>query len=274
MFTILAAQLGPRPDDAEVPVAAAVVEMVHLASLYHDDVMDEAQMRRGQPSCNALWDNNKAILAGDYVFMSAARLCVDLGSEAVRIMIDTFRDLVAGQAREGAGPRLGQDPVEHYLQVVSEKTASLIATAGRFGAMFSGADAEAIDRVRSIGGVLGIAFQIADDIIDISSSGEELGKLPGTDVREGVHTLPVLYALRDEGADGDRLRTLLAEPPTLDEHVDEALALLLCSPGLTRAREDLRGYADRAYSQLDAFGPGPAKDALRAVIHQAVERAS
>ncbi|MFD3707540.1 polyprenyl synthetase family protein, partial [Nocardia sp. NPDC058658] len=147
LFTILAAQLGPKPSNDEVPVAAAVVELIHLASLYHDDVMDESGLRRNAPSANALWGNNLAILTGDYVFAHASRLCADLGADAVAVIADTFSELIAGQARETLGPRPGQDPVQHYLQVIREKTAALIATSGRFGAMFSGAEPEQVERM-------------------------------------------------------------------------------------------------------------------------------
>ncbi|MGW4366479.1 polyprenyl synthetase family protein [Nocardia takedensis] len=274
LFTVLAAQLGPEPASPRVPVAAAVVELIHLASLYHDDVMDESALRRGAPSANALWGNNFAILTGDYVFAHASRLCADLGAEAVAIIADTFGELVAGQARETAGPRPGQDPVEHYLQVIWEKTGALIATAGRFGAMFSGADAAQVDRLRRAGDAIGIAFQIADDIIDIASSADQSGKRPGTDLREGVHTLPVLYALREEGSDADRLRALLVRAPSRDDDVEEAIALLLRSPGLKRAQADLRRYVDRAFAELDELPAAPANAALRDLVHLAVERAS
>ncbi|WP_280275249.1 polyprenyl synthetase family protein [Nocardia wallacei] len=274
LFTILAAQLGPRPESADVPVAAAVVELIHLASLYHDDVMDEADLRRSAPTANALWGNNMAILTGDYVFAHASRLCADLGAEAVAIIADTFGELVAGQARETAGARPEQDPVEHYLRVVWEKTGALIATSGRFGAMFSGAEPEQVERVRRMGDAIGVAFQIADDIIDISSTADQSGKQPGTDLREGVYTLPVLYALREKGTDAQRLRALLAQPPSRDDEVAECLALLVRSPGMKRAQADLRRYVDRAFGELDTLPGGPANTALRNLVHRAVERAS
>ena len=193
-------------------VAGAVIEMVHLATLYHDDVMDEAQVRRGAPSANARWSNNIAILAGDYLFATASRLVSRLGPEAVLIIADTFAELVTGQMRETRGVSEGADEVDHYLKVVYEKTACLIAASGRFGATFSGADAEQIERLSRLGGIVGTAFQISDDIIDIDSDPDESGKVPGTDLREGVHTLPVLYALRETGPAADRLRELLAGP--------------------------------------------------------------
>src|SRR5271157_2287588 len=194
LFTVLSAQIGPNPDAGEVTIAGAVIELVHLATLYHDDVMDEAEVRRGTPTANVRWGNNVAILAGDYLFATASRLVSRLGPEAVRLIAETFAQLVTGQMRETRGVTEGADPIEHYLKVVYEKTACLIAAAGRFGAMFSGADVDQVERLSRLGGIVGTAFQISDDIIDIDSDSHESGKLPGTDVREGVHTLPMVYA--------------------------------------------------------------------------------
>ena len=194
LFTILTAQLGPNPADPSVVTAATVVELVHLATLYHDDVMDEATMRRGAPSANVRWNNSVAILAGDYLFAHASRLVSTLGPSAVQIIAETFAELVTGQMRETIGAREQQDPVEHYLRVAS----------GRFGGTFSGGDEEHVARLERLGDAVGTAFQIVDDIIDIASVTSESGKTPGTDLREGVHTLPVLYALRETGPDADR----------------------------------------------------------------------
>ncbi len=174
--------------------------------------------------------------------------------------------------RETIGAREKQDPVEHYLKVVWEKTGSLIAASGRFGGTFSGADADQIARLERLGDAVGTAFQIADDIIDISSASEQSGKTPGTDLREGVHTLPVLYALREEGADADRLRVLLDGPVTDDADVAEALALLERSPGMAAAKAKLGEYADRARAELAQLPQGPANDALVRLVDYTVER--
>ena len=240
LFTVLSAQLGPDPDAWQVTVAGAVIELVHLATLYHDDVMDEAQVRRGAPSANARWGNNIAILAGDYLFATASRLVSRLGPDAVRVIAETFAQLVTGQMRETRGAADHVDSVEHYLKVVYEKTACLIAASGRFGATFSGADDEQVERLSRLGGIVGTAFQISDDIIDIDSDPDESGKLPGTDLREGVHTLPVLYALRETGPDADRLRELLAGPVEDDDELAEALSLLRGSHGHGAGQGDRR----------------------------------
>jgi heptaprenyl diphosphate synthase len=275
LFTVLSAQLGPRPDADEVTIAGAVIEMVHLATLYHDDVMDEAQVRRGAPSANLRWGNNVAILAGDYLFATASRLVSRLGPNAVRIIAETFAQLVTGQMRETRGideGANGADPIEHYLKVVYEKTACLIGAAGQFGAMFSGADEDQIQRLSRLGSIVGTVFQISDDIIDIDSDPDESGKLPGTDLREGVHTLPVLYALQDTGADADRLRELLVGPIDDDARVAEALALLRASAGMAKAKDTVARYAAQAREELAALPESPGRQALATLVDYTIHR--
>ncbi len=272
LFTLLGAHMGPRPDSPDVITAAAVVELIHLATLYHDDVMDSATMRRGAQSANSRWDNSVAILTGDFLFAHASRLVADLGPDAVRIIAETFAELVTGQMRETRGPLPGEDPVQHYLTVIAEKTGSLIATSGRYGGMFSGCPQEHVDSLQRFGAVIGTAFQISDDVIDIASPSASSGKTPGTDLREGVHTLPMLYALQETGPDADRLRVLLAAPITDDAEVDEALVLLRASSGLTRSREVLAGQAAEARAELGKLPPCPANDALAALTTYVVDR--
>jgi heptaprenyl diphosphate synthase len=271
LFTLLSAQFAGGNTDAVV-TAAAAVELVHLATLYHDDVMDEATMRRGEVSVNARWDNTIAILTGDFLFAHASRLVADLGSDAARIIAETMGKLVTGQMRETVGPREGDDPVRHYLSVVGQKTGSLIATAGRYGAMFSGAGPEQITALHRFGEIIGTAFQISDDVIDIASPATESGKIPGTDLREGVKTLPMLYALADEGPDSNRLRELLVGPITDDDTVAEALTLLRRSAGLTRATETLGDYAARAHAELAVLPHCPARDALELLASYGIAR--
>jgi heptaprenyl diphosphate synthase len=271
-----AAQSGSTPSGTtseDVVVAATSVELVHLATLYHDDVMDEAVLRRGAQSANARWDNTVAILTGDYLFAHASRLVSQLGPDAVRIIAETFAELVTGQMRETRGPR-GDDPIEHYMAVVAEKTGSLIATAGRFGAMFSGADPAHVEALGRFGEIIGTAFQVSDDIIDIASPSGDSGKTPGTDLREGVATLPVLYALAGDGPDAERLRALgVGEKEITDDAViAEALEILRGSEGLARARAALDAQADAARAELAGLPAGPARDALSALLHYTVER--
>jgi heptaprenyl diphosphate synthase len=272
LFTVLSAQIGPNPDAAEVTIAGAVIELVHLATLYHDDVMDEAEVRRGAPTANVRWGNNVAILAGDYLFATASRLVSRLGPEAVRLIAETFAQLVTGQMRETRGVVEGADSIEHYLKVVYEKTACLISAAGQFGGMFSGADDDHVARLSRLGGLVGTAFQISDDIIDIDSDSRESGKLPGTDVREGVHTLPMVYALAEPGPDGDRLRELLAGPVEDDAAVLEALTLLRASPGMARAKDVLAQYAAQARDELALLPDVAGRRALETLVDYTVSR--
>ena len=277
VVTLLAGALGPRPDHERLVKAAVVCEMIHLATLYHDDVMDEASMRRGVESANSRWDNSTAILAGDFLFAHSSMLLADLGPAAVQLIAQTFAELVTGQMRETVGPGHGgyeDDAAGHYLRVIWEKTGSLIAAAAQFGGEFSGASDEQIAHLRRLGDAVGIAFQIADDIIDIASPSADSGKTPGTDLREGVHTLPMIYALDATSTDGERLRQLLAQPLTDDAEVDEALQLLRDSDGLRRARRTLEGYVAEAMAELDALPAGPANEGFRRLVRFTVDRVS
>ncbi len=272
LFTLLAAQIGPQAESPGVITAAAAVEMVHLATLYHDDVMDSATMRRGAESANSRWDNSVAILTGDFLFAHASRLLADLGPDAVRIIAETFAELVTGQMRETRGPGAGDDPITHYLTVIAEKTGSLIATSGRFGGMFAGATGEQIDSLQRFGAIIGTAFQISDDIIDIASPTDSSGKTPGTDLREGVHTLPILYGLRGTDAGAERLRELLVKPLDDDAEVEEALAILRTGSGIDQAREALADEAAAARSELGKLPACPAMDAMSTLTSYVVDR--
>jgi heptaprenyl diphosphate synthase len=274
LLVALAAHFGD-PFGPEVVKAAIVVELTHLATLYHDDVMDEAAVRRGAPSVNSRWGNVVAILTGDYLFARAADVAAELGPEAVRIQAATFSRLVHGQIAETSGPRDGEEKIHHYLRVIEQKTGSLIATSARFGAMFSGVSKEQVNALAGYGETIGIAFQLSDDLLDIASDSEQSGKTPGTDLREGVPTLPVLYAL--SGGDGDaasvRLREILSAGPVTDEALlAEALGLLRESPALKQARETVRSYTDRARSSLATLPDYPARQALESLCDFIAER--
>ena len=263
LLVALGAQFG-EPDRPQVVQAAMVVELTHLATLYHDDVMDEAVVRRGASSANARWGNSIAILTGDYLFARAASLAADLGPDAVRIQARTFARLVHGQIAETVGPR-DSDPVAHHLRVIADKTGSLIGTSARFGAMFSGAPSSTVEAVATYADTIGMAFQLSDDLLDIASGPAESGKTPGTDLREGVPTLPVLYALADD-LTSPRLREILSGGPiTDDDAVSEALELLRESAALKRARETVRGFCERARAQLTDLPRSAIRDSLDAV---------
>jgi len=250
-LVLLSAQFGDPRDERIVPAATAI-ELTHLATLFHDDVMDEAAIRRGHESANSRWDNTIAILTGDFLFARASSILADLGAEAIRIQARTFTQLVSGQVAETLGPRPGQDPLAHYLRVVEDKTASLIATAGHFGAMFAGAPDDVVQRIRSACHAIGVAWQLSDDILDVASESAESGKAPGTDLREGVRSLPVLHALAaPAGPDGDRLHELLSLDGLADESLHaEALALLRAHPAMDAARADLARWVVVAQAEI------------------------
>ena len=261
LLTLLAGHLGD-PTAPEVVEAAVVVELTHLATLYHDDVMDEADVRRGAQSANARWTNTVAILTGDFLFARASDVVAGLGPEAVRIQARTFARLVEGQIAETAGPADDEDAVQHHLQVVADKTGSLIATSARLGAMLAGAPAADVETAARFGEVIGTAFQLSDDLIDVLSDAQDTGKTPGTDLREGIRTLPVLLALALDDPDGQRLRELLRSDLGDDARLTEALTLLRASPAIEAARVRLRGCVQEARDVAAALPASPARDAL------------
>jgi heptaprenyl diphosphate synthase len=271
-LVLLAAQFGDPKDPRIVPAAVAV-ELTHLATLYHDDVMDEAVVRRGSDSANSRWGNTVAILTGDYLFAKASAILADLGPEAIRIQAETFERLVTGQIAETVGCRPGHDPLEHYMDVVTEKTASLIATSGQFGAMFSGAPSSVVERVTPACAALGVAFQLSDDILDVASESAQSGKTPGTDLREGVRTLPMLHALRSAGGTDGRLADLLSMGELTDPALHaEALGLLRDHPAMEMAKADTRHWADLARKQILELPAVPARAAFEALCEFVVER--
>lgn len=277
LLVALSAQFGD-PKAPEVALAGAVVELTHLATLYHDDVMDEAAMRRGAPSANARWGNSVAILIGDYLFARAADYASELGIDAVRIQSKTFSRLVHGQIAETVGPGPTDDKIDHYLGVVVQKTGSLIAASTRMGAMFAGAPSDQVDQLAAYGETIGIAFQLSDDLLDITSDRSQSGKTPGTDLREGVLTLPVLYAMAADDGDGAcarRLREILAGGAVTDDDLHaEALALLRASSAMKRARQTVQSYAEQARMALAGLPAVPARSALACLCDYIGDRTS
>jgi heptaprenyl diphosphate synthase len=261
LLALLAAQFGDA-DRAQVVDAAVVVELTHLATLYHDDVMDEAPVRRGAASANTRWTNTVAILTGDYLFARASDLTAGLGTEATHLQSRTFARLVEGQIAETAGPLDGEDPVSHHLQVLADKTASLLSTSARLGALMAGADQAVVEALAEYGEVFGIAFQLSDDLIDVLSESEQSGKTPGTDLREGIATLPVLLVR----AGGDTaLQEVLAGDLSSDGALADALLQLRAHPAMDQAQERLRTYVDRAREIATSLPAGPAQQALVAL---------
>jgi heptaprenyl diphosphate synthase len=262
LLVLLAAESGSHPDSDEVITSACVVELTHLASLYHDDVMDEAALRRGAESANARWDNHVAILTGDFLFSKSSELTAELGPDAVRIQAQTFTRLVEGQIQETVKPVPGDDPLAHYLDVVAGKTGSLIATSARYGARFGGTTPEVEEALTSYGAIVGSAFQLSDDIIDIASDSVESGKTPGTDLREGVPTLPVLMAQASTRPEDARLLQLLDSDLSDDDLHAEALALLRVHPAMAEARAYVIARAQEAKALLAVLPSGPVREAL------------
>jgi heptaprenyl diphosphate synthase len=264
LLVLLAAEAGAEPSSDEVVTAACVVEITHLGSLYHDDVMDEAALRRGSDSANARWDNHVAILTGDFLFAKSSELTALLGPDAVKIQAETFTRLVEGQILETVQPGPGEDPLAHYLEVVAGKTGSLIATSARYGARFGGASQEVEEALAAYGEIVGSAFQLSDDIIDIASDSVESGKTPGTDLREGVPTLPVLMAQSSTAPGDARLLELLASDLTDDSRHAEALALLRVHPAMDEARAYVVERSTEAKALLSVLPNGPVRAALEA----------
>ena len=262
LLTLLTAQYGD-PTGQGVIAAAVACEITHLATLYHDDVMDEAPLRRGVESANMRWGNTIAILTGDFLFAKSSDLLADLGPEAVRLQARTFERLVIGQIMETQGPSEGQDPLEHYLKVVADKTGSLIAASARYGGMISGAPAAITDTVTVFGEKIGVAFQLADDVIDIASESNQSGKTPGTDLREGVPTLVTLNVMKsNDPADSD-LKRLLSAPIEDETTVQQVLVALRNHKALDESRQQLFMIAKEARS---ALGPLPINDATGALM--------
>jgi heptaprenyl diphosphate synthase len=260
LLVLLAGHFGD-PDDPRLVPGAVAIELTHLATLYHDDVIDEAQSRRGIASVNARWDNTVAILTGDFLFARASELSSDLGTEVTRLLAMTIARVCEGQIREveGAG-RLDADE-GFYLEVIRRKTASLIATSCRLGGMLSGVEGAVVDRLDRFGRALGMAFQLSDDIMDVAADRATLGKEPGADLHEGVYTLPVIYALRDS-ARRDELRQLLGERPLGVERLTAALDIVRVDGSLDRAREAVTAEVRTAVAEADALPAGRAREAL------------
>ena len=270
VVVLLAAEHGD-PSAPGVVDAAVAIELTHLSTLYHDDVMDGAPLRRGVPTAGALWGNSAAVLTGDYLFARASQVTADLGPEATRVLARTIATLCQGQIREAAGPRPGQDPVTHVETVAAEKTGALVATSAHLGARLAGAPPAVVEALTRFGGAIGAAFQARDDLLDLVGSAAG-GKAAGTDLREGVATLPLLLALRGQDATAARLAELTADGPVAEEHVAEALELLRTSAGYRQARARLEADAAAAREMLADVPDVAARRALAGLCDVVVER--
>ncbi|WP_425574489.1 polyprenyl synthetase family protein [Nesterenkonia aethiopica] len=276
LLTILTSLLGEGPD-AQVREAAVVMEMTHLATLYHDDVMDSAPVRRGAPAAHEVWGNSVAILTGDLILARASQLMTEMGEEGSRVQSETFERLVMGQLHETVGPREGDDPKKHYLSVIADKTGSLVAAASRLGAMFGGCTEETAAMLATYGEAVGVAFQLADDVIDLTSDGETSGKTPGTDLREGVPTLPVLL-LRERAAAGEQeaveVLRLVDGDLRGDEALAEAVAAVVTHPVTQEAWQVARAWSATAQEAVAGLPESTVKSALLSFAEAVVDRES
>lgn len=268
LLTLLGAEFGPCQD--KVIDAAVLAELIHVGTLHHDDVMDDAPVRHGVPTANALWGNNRAVLLGDLMLARAAELGASLGMPALRLQTTTLARLVRGQLMETVRPQAA-DPMAFCLEVMADKSGSLIAMAVELGARVAEAAEPVCAALHTYGEHLGIAFQLVDDVLDIV--GGESGKTPGTDLRAGVVTVPVLHALAAGDAVADRLRLLLVTGTVTDPDLHaEALALLRSGPGIALTRADAHLHAEKARAALSSLAPIPAREALSNLCDAVLDR--
>jgi heptaprenyl diphosphate synthase len=260
MLVLLSGYFGDPTDPRLVPGSVAI-ELTHLATLYHDDVIDEADDRRGVPSANDRWDNTVAILTGDYLFARASEISADLGTEVSRLLARTIAVLCDGQIREVDASGKLEQTEEAYLEIIRRKTAVLIAASCRLGGMLSEAPEGHLETLEAFGESLGMAFQLSDDVMDLTASQLELGKEPGTDMREGVYTLPVLHALH-AGPRRDELQRVLAHGAPDGEMLDRALEIVRTGGSIDHARTAVATEVGRAVALVERLPEGPAQHAL------------
>ena len=253
LLTLLAAQFGD-PTNYDIIKAAVCCELTHLATLYHDDVMDDAVLRRG-------------------VFSKVSDMLADIGPEAVKLQAKTFERLVIGQIKETQGKSEGLSQIDHYMKVVADKTGSLIATSARFGALLSGAPIEVVDTLTKFGEKIGVAFQVADDLLDIASTETASGKTPGTDLKEGVPTLVTLFVMADNDP-ADRVLIEKLSKPISDEDLAGVIQELRNHKALKQVQDYLSDVANEANQLLVNLPNGPAKNALENLTFALVNRST
>jgi heptaprenyl diphosphate synthase len=263
MLVLLSGYLGDPTDPRLIPGSVAI-ELVHQATLYHDDVIDEADSRHGVPSANARWDNTVAILTGDYLFARASEISTDLGPEICRLLARTIATLCDGQIREVDVSSTLRQEEQSYMEIIRRKTGALIATSCRLGGVLSDATPDVVDILEEFGEALGMAFQLSDDIMDITASESELEKEPGVDMRNGLYTLPVLYAL-ETGVDREELSGLLGAGPPDGDQLERALEIVRSEGSLDRARATVADEVDRAVALAARLPRGPATSALESL---------
>jgi heptaprenyl diphosphate synthase len=260
---IAAAQVRGTPASDEVVRGGVACELVHLGSLYHDDVLDEADTRRGVETVNAKWGNLQAILAGDFLLSRASEIAASLGTEVAGLLARTIGWLCEGEIEQLRHLYDVARPEESYYVSIQGKTASLYGTAARIGGIVAGLDRPTIDALTAWGNAFGMVFQIVDDILDVTDTTDHLGKPAGHDMVEGVYTLPVLRTLVMGGGVGDELASLLGRPLDVAER-DKALDIVRANEGVESAAATARRYVAAAQTACDDLPPGAATDALLA----------
>jgi heptaprenyl diphosphate synthase len=260
MLVLLAGHFGD-PSDPRLIGGSVSIELVHLATLYHDDVIDEADARRGAPSANMRWDNTVAILSGDFLFARASEISTELGADVCRLLARTIAILCDGQIREVDSSAKVEQPESNYLEIIRRKTASLIGTSCRLGGMLSDATPEHTDTLEEFGDALGMAFQLSDDVMDITATQLELGKEPGSDLRLGVYTAPVLHALAND-EHREELARILSHGAPDGELLDRALEIVRGGGSIDHARRAVTAEVGRAIGLARRLPPGPAQHAL------------
>jgi heptaprenyl diphosphate synthase len=260
LLVLLGGRFG-RPDDPRLIEGAVAIELTHVATLYHDDVIDEADSRRGIASANARWDNTVAILTGDFLFARASEIASDLGTDVTRLLAWTIARVAEGQIREADAAGSLEVDEATYLEVIRGKTAALIATSCRLGGMLSDADPEVVERLRRVGEALGLAFQLSDDIMDLTEDQGTLGKEPGVDLKEGVYTLPVIYALQGSRRQ-EELRAILEPGPPEGDRLVGALDIVRSDGSLDRAREAVTAQVRGAVAEVEGLPEGTAREAF------------
>jgi heptaprenyl diphosphate synthase len=271
LLALLAAEFGPAEDDRRLE-AGVSVELIHVGSLYHDDVIDEADTRRGAPSVNANWTNTVAILAGDFLMARASEVAAThLSQESVRLLAATYAELVEGQTRElQLVDSLGHS-VESYEKVIGGKTASLIRTSARLGAMAADAEPTVVDALSVWAWELGMVFQIADDALDLVADEATIGKPAGSDITEGTFTQALLLAAH--GPDGERIRALLDRPrPFPEENVAQVIHLVRRGGYVERTLEAAMRRVDVARNALTALPPSDTREVLASLGEYLVQR--
>jgi heptaprenyl diphosphate synthase len=274
LLSLLAAEFGQEPGaENRRPVEAAVaVELIHVGSLYHDDVIDESDKRRGAPSANANWTNTVAILAGDFLLAKASEVAATyLSQEAVRLLAVTYAELVVGQSRELQLVDSLQHSTSEYERVIGGKTASLIRTSARLGAMAADATPDVVETLTDWAWELGMVFQLSDDSLDLVASESVLGKPAGSDIREGTFTLPVLAAIA--APDGEALKALLDRPrPYPEEVVEKAISHLREGGWVDQAIDAALARTRRAQQLLTTLPEIPARKVLTDLGSYLVDR--